>query len=172
MAAEWGLVMYILRGIKRRSTLTELLGGRIFEPRGLASDVLMGAVLWCTWAGIEAAWTRWSGPIDAATVRPFLAHRPIEIILWILLSLTAGFAEEIVYRGYLQRQFMALTGSVWLALVMQAIVFGASHGYQGLAACLRITIFGVLFGVMAVWFRRLRPGIIAHALTDIIAGLT
>jgi hypothetical protein len=29
----------------------------------------------------------------------------------------------------------------------------------------------MLFGLLALWRRRVRPGIIAHALTDIIAGL-
>ena len=110
--------------------------------------------------------------MSAATVRPFLAHSPIEIAVWIALSVSAGFAEELVFRGYLQRQFTALTRSVPAGLVMQALVFGVSHGYQGVRACVRITAFGVLFGLIAVWQRRLRPGVLAHALTDIVAGLT
>ena len=59
-----------------------------------------------------------------------------------------------------------------LSLLMQALVFGVAHGYQGLRACVRIAAFGVLFGVVAVWQRRLRPGVVAHALTDIVAGLS
>jgi membrane protease YdiL (CAAX protease family) len=173
IAAEWALVLYVRRGMRRtQTTITDLLGTSIAERRTLGADALAATLLWSALALIEVAWTHWRGPIDTGTVRPFLAHRPVEIILWIVLSISAGFAEEVVYRGYLQRQFAALTGSVSLALVMQAVVFGVSHGYQGLAACLRITVFGLLFGMVAVRLRRLRPGIVAHAVTDIVAGLT
>src|SRR6266850_8496454 len=41
-----------------------------------------------------------------------LPHRGAEIAVWIALSITAGICEETVFRGYLQRQFMALTKSV------------------------------------------------------------
>jgi membrane protease YdiL (CAAX protease family) len=54
---------------------------------------------------------------------------------------------------------------------MQAALFGVSHGYQGPGASARIVAFGSLFGLVALWRRGLRPGIVAHALTDIIAGL-
>jgi len=173
IAAEWALVLYTRRGIRRTATtISDLLGGPIWERRRLGIDALLGGTLWSAWKLIEAASTHWWGPVSAATVRPFLAHGPIEIALWIALSVSAGFAEELVFRGYLQRQFTALTRSVPAGLVMQALVFGVSHGYQGVRACVRITAFGVLFGLIAVWQRRLRPGVLAHALTDIVAGLT
>jgi hypothetical protein len=38
--------------------------------------------------------------------------------------------------------------------------------------CLRITGFGLLFGCLAEWRKSLRPGMIAHAWTDIFAGLS
>ena len=175
IAAEWALVLYVRRGVRRTgTTLADLLGGTIDARRRLAPDILLGAALWGVWALIELVsthWTHWWGASSAATVRPFLAHRPLEILVWIVLSSSAGFAEELVFRGYLQRQFTALTGRASLALVMQAALFGVSHGYQGLGAGARITLFGTLFGLVALWLRRLRPGIIAHALTDIVAGL-
>jgi membrane protease YdiL (CAAX protease family) len=54
---------------------------------------------------------------------------------------------------------------------MQALLFGVSHGYQGLSSTVKITIYGGLFGLLAVWRRSLRPGIAAHVLTDILAIL-
>lgn len=39
-------------------------------------------------------------------------HGGTEIILWIALSVTAGICGETIFRGYLQRQFMALTKSL------------------------------------------------------------
>jgi membrane protease YdiL (CAAX protease family) len=77
----------------------------------------------------------------------------------------------VVFRGYFQRQFEAFTGSKWLALCLQAVLFGISHGYQGAQACVKIAIFGALFGLLALWRGSLRPGIIAHAGSDILSGI-
>ena len=51
--------------------------------------------------------------------------------VWVLLSISAGFCEEFVFRGYLQKQFFALTGSDAAAIAGQALIFGVAHGYQG-----------------------------------------
>ncbi len=34
-----------------------------------------------------------------------------------------------------------------------------------------ITVYGALFGLLAWWRRSLRPGMIAHAWTDIFSGV-
>jgi membrane protease YdiL (CAAX protease family) len=46
-------------------------------------------------------------------------------------------------------------------LLLQALVFGAGHGYQGARLMLVITIYGCLFGWLAIWRRSLRPGMVA-----------
>jgi hypothetical protein len=53
----------------------------------------------------------------------------------------------------------------------KAGLFGISHGYQGLEACVKIAIGGALFGLLALWRSSLRPGIVAHAGTDILGGI-
>ena len=75
-----------------------------------------------------------------------------------------------MFRGYLQRQFQALWGNPALAITAQAVIFGISHGYQGLRNVLVIAVFGALFGILAHWRRSLAPGMAAHAWTDIVAG--
>jgi len=52
----------------------------------------------------------------------------------------------------------------------KALLFGASHGYQGAAACAKITILGALYGSLAPWRKGLRPGMMAHAGSDILSG--
>jgi len=88
-----------------------------------------------------------------------------------MLSVTAGFCEEVAFRGYLQRQFLALTGMAPLAVVGQAIVFGSVHLYQGVKGAITITVYGALFGVLAIVRNSLRPGIIQHAAQDTFAGV-
>jgi uncharacterized protein len=93
------------------------------------------------------------------------------VTVHLLLVITAGLCEEVIFRGYLQRQFTALTQATIGGIVIQGIVFGASHGYQGWKYMLIITVFGIMFGLLAHWRRSLRPGIISHVLQDGVGGL-
>ncbi len=121
--------------------------------------------------GFEQAWQWGFGPDPAASIQALLPRRSIEILLWIGVSISAGVVEETVFRGYFQRQFEALTRSRAAALILQAALFGISHGYQGSRACFKIVVYGVLFGALALWRKNLRPGMMAHAWTDIAAGI-
>jgi Type II CAAX prenyl endopeptidase Rce1-like len=55
-------------------------------------------------------------------------------------------------------------------MLIQGIIFGMGHGYQGVKLVPVIALYGCLFGLLAQWRRSLRPGIIAHFLQDGIAG--
>ena len=173
VAAQLGLVAYVARaGLRRTGTpLRALIAGRWATPGDVAVDVALGAGLWVLWFAVSTAWDRVLGTGHAASIGSYLPRGIFESGLWVLVSLSAGFAEEIVFRGYLQRQFTSWTGSPGLALVLSAAVFGIAHGYQGAMACARIALYGALFGLLALWRKSLRPGMIAHALTDVLAGL-
>jgi hypothetical protein len=95
------------------------------------------------------------------------AQGTLESLAWIPVALSAGFCEELAFRGYLQKQFQAISGSTALAVLIQAAIFGIGHLYEGVGPVLRIMGFGVLFGILAVWRKSLRPGMIAHACSDI-----
>jgi membrane protease YdiL (CAAX protease family) len=111
-------------------------------------------------------------------VEPF--HAPVsedhvpsgytEIFLWILLSLAAGFSEELVFRGYLQRQFHAATGSIVAAVILQGVAFGLAHTYQGWGRVIVISGLGILYGVLAARRGNLRAKMIAHASSGIFEG--
>jgi membrane protease YdiL (CAAX protease family) len=173
IAMEWGLVWYVWKAGLAGSgkSLRDLIGGRWSGWRDVAVDAAIGLGTWGAWGLAGSLWSRWSGPDPAASIQSLLPQRPHEVALWIALSISAGFAEELVFRGYLQRQFLALTGSVPLAVLLQAALFGISHGYQGVRKCLRICVYALLFGCLAAWRRSLRPGMLAHAWTDVASGL-
>lgn len=170
---EWGLAYYVWKAGLRRSpaSLRTLIGGRWGSLRAVAVDVGLGLATWAAWSAVSLAWQAWWKTDPAATVQSLLPHSPLEVALWILLSLSAGFSEELVFRGYLLERFQALTGSAALAVLLQAALFGVSHGYQGVRRCLRITVYALVFGGLARWRRSLRPGMIAHAWTDVASGL-
>lgn len=173
LVLEWGLFYYIWKGGLRRTgtTLRALIGGRWSSIKDLLRDAALALGLWLLWTLLSFGWDSWLGPDHAASIQSFLPRGGLESALWIAVSLSAGFCEELVFRGYAQRQFEALTHSRWIALCLQAALFGISHGYQGAEACAKISIYGALFGLMALWRRSLRPGMMAHAWTDICAGL-
>jgi membrane protease YdiL (CAAX protease family) len=95
----------------------------------------------------------------------------IEIVMWIGLSITAGIVEEFVFRGYLQRQLIALTRNAAVGIALCAVIFGFAHAYQGGTQMIIITALGALFGILAYWRQNLKPGMIAHAGQDIFAGI-
>ena len=72
---------------------------------------------------------------------------------WGLLAvgLTASaFAEELLYRGYLQTHLRRITGSGVAAWVTTACLFGAAHSYHGPVGPVVCGLDGLLFGAV-VW---------------------
>lgn len=170
IAVEWLLVYGVWAGIRRRGVrVRDLVGGRWDSARKILIDIVLAIVVWSLWIGIQVGVSRMV-PSHAKSVSALLPQSPIEVVLWIASSLTAGFCEEVAFRGYFQKQFVAMTRSAATGVILQAILFGISHGYQGLRAIIMIVLFGLLYGILAFWRKSLRPGMILHAWSDIYAG--
>lgn len=162
---EWLLVLYVRMGVHKRGVrLRDLVGGRWATPKEVMKDIALGAGLWAVWIGLQNPHLLGSGKNAAQGLLP---QGILESLAWIPLALSAGFCEELAFRGYLQRQFQAITGNAGWAVLIQAIVFGVGHLYEGVEPVGRIILFGVLFGLLAIWRSSLRPGMIAHAWSDI-----
>jgi uncharacterized protein len=162
---EWLLVLYVRMGVhKRGMRLRDLVGGRWATPKAVMKDIALSAGLWALWMGLMNAHVLGGG---TNTAQGLLPQGILESLVWIPVALSAGFCEEVAFRGYLQKQFQAITGSAGWAVLFQAIVFGIGHLYEGVGPVARITLFGVLFGLLALWRKSLRPGMIAHAWSDI-----
>ena len=95
----------------------------------------------------------------------------IEIAAWGALCLLVGFSEELVFRGYLQLQSISLLHSTVFGVALSAVVFGAAHGYQGIRGMCLISVYGALFGGIALLRRNLFPGMLAHSWHDFATGL-
>ncbi|MEP6507255.1 MAG: type II CAAX endopeptidase family protein [Gemmatimonadales bacterium] len=170
IAAEIGLIYLIRWGLSKGSTpLSTIVGPMDRSPAAWVRDIMIAAALWAVWMGIQILTSRFTN--SSPTISGLLPHGPIDSTLWIVVSVAAGIAEEFAFRGYLLRQFQAMTGSAPIALILQALVFSIAHGYEGLVACAGIALFGILFGIIALKAGNLRSCMIAHAWTDIAAGL-
>jgi uncharacterized protein len=170
---EWTMVAFIWWGLSRRNIrLSELVGGSWARPVYFLRDLGLGiAFLLIVGFALLQALSYLLNPESPKAMTNMMPQTWFEMILWVLMSFTAGFCEEVIFRGYLQRQFSALTRSFVGGIVLQAVLFGLSHGYQGWKLMLLISIYGVCFGMFARWRRSLRPGMLAHALEDTAGGL-
>ncbi len=171
---EWLWVRFVAKGMQDRGrSIFEFLDVKHCTLLALAKDLAIGAIalvaIYFLSTGLDGLTHH-----DPAAGNAILRTSPsgsLAVTVWICLSLSAGICEEIVFRGYLQRQLTALTGNLGLAIVLQAIIFGIGHAYEGIGSIVNITLHGLVLGLLAAWRRNIRAGMIEHAAWDIIAGL-
>ena len=169
--ADWALLYYCWVGVhKYGGNMKTLSGGRWTSWKQVLIDLAIALPFWVVWEA-TAYGVHWLlGPSTARSVSALLPQSVPEVLVWILVSITAGFCEEIQSRGYLQQQFHALSGSIVAAVLGQGLLFGIMHSYQGWKQVIVISVLGVLYGVLAAWRRNLRANMIAHAWSDIWEG--
>lgn len=177
MAWEWVLAGFVYLGVRKRMKLRDLIGGRWANAEDVIIDLTIAAGFWLAAIVVLGACAKLMhldqpGKFDSMREQLgfLIPGTTLELLVWFGLSMTAGICEEIIFRGYLQRQFAAFTGSMLVGVALSAIVFGASHGYEGSPRMLLVGIYGLMFGLLAWWRKSLRPGMIAHAWHDAISG--
>jgi membrane protease YdiL (CAAX protease family) len=150
----------------RYATLGTLLG-RKWDSFGRAGvDIVIGVTLAIAIRLLEHVLV---APVDAAhasAVAAMLPRTGAERAVWIVVAMSTGFGEEVVYRGYLQRQLGALTRHPIAGVLLQAVLFGVAHLQQGPAAAARVVDYGLLLGGVVRARNSLWPAIIAHVLID------
>jgi uncharacterized protein len=168
------MLLYVWLGVRSTGTkVRDIIGGRWKNFGDFWTDAAIAMGFWCVVFAMLIAMSLMLGKNSAGTeaVKALLPRTYAEMVLWVCLSVTAGFCEEFIFRGYLQRQFLALTGRPELAVAFQALIFGAAHLYQGWRGAVAITVYGALFGALAAWRKSLRPGMMQHAAQDTFSGL-
>ena len=173
MLLEWFVFVLVVAGVRRSGTSVLLvLGDRWQSAREVLRDIGIAAGFWIVAAALLWMFSKLLRITAPAQHMQFmLPHGGVELALWVALSVTAGICEETIFRGYLQRQFMALTKSAPAGIILSAAAFGAAHAYQGPRFVILIALFGAMFGILAYWRGSVRPGMIAHAWQDTLGGL-
>lgn len=100
-----------------------------------------------------------------------------QLIMMLTVSwTTAGFGEEVIWRGFFMGQVAKLfnnTKAAWvLSIVLMVVLFGLLHSYQGLAGIILTGYVGLIFGIAYLLFNRnLWIVFIAHGTTNSISFL-
>jgi len=169
------VVLLIWLALKRRGiSIGSLVSGRwqtlgaFFRDLAIAVGFLVIAVPLV--GGLMLLFLHFFGGNANSALTDITPKTALELVVWLAMSATAGFCEELIFRGYLTRQFNAWTGSLVFAVVLQGIVFGLAHGYYHQAMVV-IMVQGWLLGLLACWRKSLRPGMLAHGLQDSIGGV-
>lgn len=170
---EWVLLGVVLLGVRLHGSSNQaVLGRRWRSGKEVMRDIGIAAAFWIVSTIVLSMISL--HPHDAPPnplVQAMLPQGLFESVIWIALSITAGICEEAIYRGYLQRQLMAMTRSAPLGIALSAVAFAFAHSYKGLSGAAGIFVDGLMLGSLAYWRKTVRPGMMAHAFTDSFAGV-
>ncbi|RZT00149.1 CPBP family intramembrane glutamic endopeptidase [Aquimarina brevivitae] len=92
-------------------------------------------------------------PIDYSSFAQLEGNLRACLIALGVVWLTAGFGEEIIFRGYFMRQLIKFFGestvSIVLNIILLACFFGFMHSYQGITGQ---WVAGIIGGLLALLF--------------------
>ncbi|WP_339848531.1 CPBP family intramembrane glutamic endopeptidase [uncultured Dokdonia sp.] len=108
-------------------------------------------------------------PIDYSSMSQLEGDLQTTIVWLLIVWVTAGFGEEIIFRGYLMRQFVKFFGDSNISLAINILVicgfFGYMHMQQGITGQLVVIIIGALLSIIFykrkydLWFMIMIHGI-------------
>ena len=104
-----------------------------------------------------------------AAVSDLIPHNRVERAWFVPVAVTAGLCEEFMYRGFLLWAFRPWLG-LWGAALASTVSFGFAHAYQGRRGAFRAGTLGAVFMVLAIAMGSVVPGMLLHALLDLMSG--
>jgi membrane protease YdiL (CAAX protease family) len=140
--------------------------------RDIAIELLLGATVGLTLFYFAVAVV--SGQISlffGEKESPYaLALRPqtaLERFVWVgAMSPSAGFCEEIIFRGIAISVAFALGADAVIAVVATSFLFALGHAVYGTTWMVGTMVLGIASAVVVLWSGSLWPAIIAHTLYD------
>src|SRR5262252_6848920 len=171
LVVEWLPVAFIWRELRRRGLpLATLIGGRWPNVRAFLRDLGLGVALLAIAAlVIDPLGALLGAKALEGTLTHLIPQTPLELAVFLVMALSAGFCEELAFRGYVMRQFSAWTGSRTMGLLLQGILFGLAHAYYRWVM-VAIVVLAWMLGLLARWRRSLLPGMLFHAVQDSLGG--
>ncbi len=129
------------------------------KSNAIVPDIGIGVILGILWV---AAF----GLLDIVSWQAMLEVDSAKLFS-IPASLSAGFGEEFLCRGFLFWLLAAAGAGKGLRLVLASIVFGLMHYFWGPEAMIGTTILGFTFGLITLWRGNVWPAVVAHVLLNL-----
>ena len=144
-----------------------------FSAKHIALGVALAALLWCVfWVGDKVAC--WMFPFAEGEIGSIYSMKDgtSPWLIGHLLLLVIGPAEEIFWRGFVQRQFSLKMNPTW-AFVLTTAIYALVHIWAGnfmlvVAAAVVGGVWGLLY---RLWPKGLWTLIISHAVWDVVVFL-
>lgn len=138
----------------------------------VAIGVGVAALLHLVLSGVVLPWlSRVAGAPDLSAFAAIFGRPELLVAMLAIALVNGAFAEEIVFRGFLQRRLethLKRNGSAaGAALIVSSLLFGLAHAYQGVTGVVGTAIAGAAFGLATLVDRRtIWAAVIAHGLYD------
>lgn len=170
MARQWALavlalLLLALAGVSpaQAGVTLHVHGLRPLVP-GLVGLLIGGVVVALLLRGSPARAGRLLQPVAALLPRTRRERR-----FFVGVALTAGVAEEVLYRGFLLDYLVHRPGALALtpALVLAGLAFGVAHAYQGLLGMVMTGLAGYALAALYVTTGSLLLPVVVHALVDL-----
>lgn len=105
---------------------------------------------------------------------PFIDLMPTNksqvLVFTLLLSVTAGICEELIFRAYLFNLTDIYSGTIG-AILISSLIFGFWHVYLGWQEVLRTSIMGAVLCSVYIFTDNIIIPIILHVFIDVYSGL-
>jgi membrane protease YdiL (CAAX protease family) len=161
-----GVAFLVARGVFAKSFGAMPLIAGVEWSVGIAGAALLALTL-----VIECERRGWL-PRESDLVYLLIPETPREK-LWaaLIISPTAAFCEEFLFRGYLLTELHGWIHSLIWAWVASSVAFGLAHCYQGASGMIRAALLGALLAYPVVRWGSLYPSMLAHWMIDTVALL-
>lgn len=163
-------LMYL--GLRISNTrLVELMGPGWADRSQVRRDVIVGALFSLVLLAVSVLMLVSFPPTRHKDDFLLFPRTLSQFFLFFAWLASAGFFEELIFRGYLLRQLKHFIG-INSAIVIQAVVFAALHGFdQGVGETASKFVVGGFLGLLAVQRKSLLPGMIAHGCLNGLAAV-
>jgi len=170
---HWLSVLVIIKFLKSQGKTLADIGYKL-SAKGttyLIGSYLIVAVL--VLIGVEIMLSNATvDPSKFGTISGLIPKTTLHRIFFILLVLSTGICEEIVYRGFAITQLSEIGIHKWIAVIIAAFVFIGIHGINAYTnRFLFLFGGGLVFGITFSLSKRLLPAILIHLLINLSAML-
>jgi membrane protease YdiL (CAAX protease family) len=164
VVAEWSLAIAVLAIVVFWERLP--LGSIGFRRPSRWDFAAMGGAFVAMFVllGAFSALTRGASQMNESPA----AIATVPLALRILLFVTAGFCEELLFRAYAIERLALFTGKVWAGGVVSVVLFTLGHvpRYGFTPALVAVGIIGAALSALYVWRRNFWVCATMHAIID------